>query len=227
MKTKGVVIENEYKKILKAHLDIDLPTDSQKKFNLYLNELRSWNKRINLISRKRDKPEDIYRHFIDSLLIFQVIQIPESSEILDLGSGAGFPALPIKIVREDLVFSLVESVRKKVLFLKKTIELLGLSGIDIFHRRTEELLDKTEFRYRFDYVTARSFGKLRETIWASYSLLKENGILIAYKGSSFKSEIIEFLKDKKNFKLQVKDIKFVEIKEIGLRRFLVLIQKTS
>ena len=227
VKTKGIFSEKEFIKLLKNYLDIELSSKSQKNFEIYLNELRSWNKRINLISRQRDKPEDIYQHFLDSLLVFNAIQIPDLSKILDLGSGAGLPALPIKIIRGDLVITMVESIRMKVLFLKKVIEILELTGVELFHKRTEELQNLPEFKGKFDFVTAKAFGKLRETIFASYSFLKENGILIAYKGSSFKSELIEFLKDRQNFKLQIKDIKFIEIKEIGLKRFLVLIQKTS
>jgi 16S rRNA (guanine527-N7)-methyltransferase len=215
----------EFKKLVKTYLDIKLSLESQKRFNLYLNELSSWNKKINLISRKKDKPEDIYRHFLDSLLIFKAIQITSGSKILDLGSGAGFPAIPMKILREDLDITLVESIRKKTLFLKKMIELLGLKDITVFQERIEKLPELQGFKESFDFVTAKAFGKVKDTIIISYPFLKDKGVLVAYKGSSYKTEIIDFLKQNENLKLQIKDIKYFEIPEIGLKRFLVLIQK--
>ena len=115
-------VEN-FKNLLKTYLDIEFSLESQERFIQYLNELSSWNKKINLISRKKDKPEDIYRHFLDSLLVFKALQIPQSSKIMDLGSGAGFPAIPMKIIRDDLKIIMVESIRKKTLFLKKMINM--------------------------------------------------------------------------------------------------------
>ena len=217
----------EFKKLVKTYLDINLSLKSQEKFNLYLSELSSWNKRINLISRKKDKPEDIYRHFVDSLLVFKAVQIPENSKIMDLGSGAGFPAIPMKIIRDDLKIIMIESIRKKSLFLNDMIVLLGLDDIIYLRERVENLINVPEFKDYFDFVTAKAFGKLKDTIPASYPLLKQGGVLVAYKGSSYKTEIIDFLKQNENLKLQIKDIKYFEIPEISLKRFFVLIEKIS
>jgi 16S rRNA (guanine527-N7)-methyltransferase len=217
----------KFARSLKEHLDLDLSLKSQKKFRLYLDELLSWNKRINLISRKKDKPEDVYRHFLDSLLIYKAVRIPESAKILDLGSGAGFPAIPMKILREDLNIAMVESVRKKALFLKKMIELLEMKDITVLQKRTEEIQNKLEFKESFDFITAKAFGKLKQTIYAAYPFLRQNGILVAYKGSSYRSEIIDFLKEPRNLQLQIKDIEFFAIPEFEIERFLVLIEKTS
>jgi len=217
----------EFKKLLKTYLDLELTLDLQRKFRWHLEKLSSWNKRINLISRKKDKPEDIYRHFVDSLLVFEAVQIPENSKILDLGSGAGLPAIPMKIVREDLKIIMIESIRKKSLFLNDMIVLLGLDDIIYLRERVENLTNVPEFINHFDFVTAKSFGKLKDTIPASYPLLKPGGVLVAYKGSSYKTEIIEFLKQNENLKLQIKDIKYFEIPELSLKRFFVLIEKST
>ncbi|MCJ7497585.1 MAG: 16S rRNA (guanine(527)-N(7))-methyltransferase RsmG [candidate division Zixibacteria bacterium] len=227
MKHSDNISMEEFKKLVKTYLDIELSLESQERFSRYLNELSSWNKKINLISRKKDKPEDIYRHFLDSLLIFKAFKIPSGSKILDLGSGAGFPAIPMKILREDLDITLVESIRKKTLFLKKMIELLGLKDITVFQERIENLPELQGFNDGFDFVTAKAFGKLKYTIPASYPFLKPGGVLVAYKGRSYKTEIIDFLKQNENLKLQIKGIKYFEIPEISLKRFFVLIEKIS
>jgi len=226
-RTGGIVSEKGFKKLLKTYLDIELTLKAQKKFSLYLKELSSWNKRINLISRKKDKPEDIYRHFLDSLLVFKAAQVPQSLKILDLGSGAGFPGIPMKIIREDLNIVMVESMRKKVLFLKKMIELLGLKEIAVLQERVEDLQSLPEFKEGFDFVTAKAFGKLKETVLISYPFLKEGGVLVAFKGSSYRREILELLEIPQKLEIQIQDIKFFEIAEIGLRRFLVFIEKTT
>lgn len=227
VKSDYSTLSEGFRTLLRKHLDISLSSTLQDKFELYLQELRSWNKRINLISRKKDKPEDIYRHFLDSLLIFKVIKIPKNSRILDIGSGAGFPAIPIKLVRDDLNIVMVESVRKKVLFLKKMIEVLELKDVAILQERIEELQSDSGLRESFDFVTAKAFGKLKQTIFDSYPFLKHSGTLIAYKGSSYKTEIIELLEEHENLRIQIADIKFFEIPEIDLKRFFVLIEKTS
>jgi 16S rRNA (guanine527-N7)-methyltransferase len=219
--------EEEFKRLLKIHISLDLSSRLSEKFSLYLNELSAWNKRINLISRKKDKLEDIHRHFLDSLLLFKAINIPSGSNILDLGSGAGFPAIPLKIIREDLNIVMVESVRKKALFLKKMIESLELNNTEVLQKRIENLQDSRNFTESFDFITAKAFGKLKETIPICYPFLRANGLLVAYKGSSYRSEIIEFLQSSKNLKLQTKDIKYFEIPEMEIKRFFVLIQKTS
>jgi len=226
-RTKGITSDKGFKELIKIHLEIDLSLKSQKRFDLYLDELRSWNKRINLISRKKDKPEDICRYFVDSVLVFKAFNFPQSSRILDLGSGAGFPAIPIKIMREDLDILMVESIRKKVLFLKKMIELLGLKNITVIQKRIEDLQSLSDFEEGFDFVTAKGFGKLKETILISYPYLKSGGVLVAYKGSSYKREIIELLELSEKLEIQIQDIIFFEIKEIGLKRFLVLVKKTT
>jgi len=217
----------KFVKSLKKHLDLDLILSSQQKFKLYLDELLSWNKRINLISRKKDKPEDVYRHFLDSLLILKAVKIPESARVLDLGSGAGFPAIPIRIPREDLNIVMVESIRKKTLYLNKMIELLELKNTTALQKRAEEIQNQSVYKESFDFVTAKAFGKLKQTIYSAYPFLKKGGVLVAYKGSSYKSEIIDFLKEPRNLHLQIKDIKFFAIPEYEIERFLVLIEKTS
>jgi 16S rRNA (guanine527-N7)-methyltransferase len=217
----------EFKKLLISHLEIELSLEHRQKFSRYLSELSSWNKKINLISRKKDKPEDIYRHFLDSLLIFKALQIPPYSTILDLGSGAGFPAIPMRIIRNDLKIMMVESIRKKGLFLNRMIEVLELENIALIKDRMENLQAVPEFKEHFDFVTAKAFGKLKNTIITSYPYLRYKGVLVAYKGGSYKTEIIEFLKQNENLKLQIKDIKYFEIPELSLKRFFVLIEKTS
>src|SRR3990172_3063443 len=105
----------------------NLSQEQLEKFGVYAETLLSWNQRFNLVSKNDASFEELIKHFIDSLVIFKFADIPQNSKLLDIGSGNGFPAIPIKIYREDLDYALVESIRKKTLFLQKVLENLKFS----------------------------------------------------------------------------------------------------
>jgi len=190
------------------------------KFQAYSDLLLVWNKRINLVSKRDATNDRIIRHFIDSLSIFKSVDIPRSSRILDIGSGAGFPAIPIKIVREDFQITLLESIHKKTLFLKKLIEVLKLEGINIINDRAETVSLDGNFRDKFDFVTLKAFGDLQAGIRLALPFLKIGGYVIFYKGKRTKNEI-------KGIKLPGDcSIEDIDIPEINLARCLVIIKKT-
>jgi 16S rRNA (guanine527-N7)-methyltransferase len=182
------------------------------KFQAYLALLLEWNKRINLVSKKDAKSDRILRHFVDSLSIFKVIDIPQQANLLDLGAGAGFPSIPIKIVREDVRLTLVESVHKKTLFLQRLSQVLKLQKISILNQRAE----------KFDLIVAKAMGKLKDVIGLSMPFLKTDGLLLAYKGKGVKREIEEIGPLKNS---RIKDMIKIEIPEMDLLRWLVLVEK--
>jgi 16S rRNA (guanine527-N7)-methyltransferase len=193
-----------------------------KKFQAYLALLLEWNKRIHLVSKKDAKSDRIIRHFIDSLCIFKVIDIPEEANLLDLGAGAGFPSIPIKIVREDVRLALVESIHKKTLFLQKLSQVLRFQKISILNQRAEKLADQPDLRERFDLVVAKALGKLKNIVGLSIPFLKKGGLLVTYKGKGLRREIEEIgsLKD-----CRIKDVVKIEIPEMDLLRWLVVVEK--
>jgi 16S rRNA (guanine527-N7)-methyltransferase len=192
------------------------------KFQTYLALLLEWNKRIHLVSKKDAKSDRIIRHFIDSLSIFKVLDIPKEANLLDLGTGAGFPSIPIKIVREDVRLTLVESIHKKTLFLQKLSQVLKLEKISILNQRAEKLADFPDFKENFDLVGAKALGKLKDVIGLSMPFLKVGGLLLVYKGKGAKREIEETtsLKD-----CRIKDVVKIEIPEMDLLRWLVVVEK--
>lgn len=165
--------------------------DIKQKFDLYYDLLIEWNKKFNLTAvTERDKVELL--HFKDSLLGEDLFE--EGAKVLDVGSGAGFPAIPLKIVRNDLAFTLIDSVNKKTEFLKEVISRLELSDIRAIHTRIEDLKERD-----FDVVCARAVAPLN--VLAEYCLpfVKTGGKMIAYKSRDIDEEIdqarkaIEFL----------------------------------
>jgi len=126
----------QFKRICSS-LRIDLSHEMIGKFGSYLALLLDWNRRIHLVSKKDAKSDRIFRHFVDSLSILKVLDLPEEANLLDLGAGAGFPSIPIKIVRQDIRLTLVESIHKKTLFLQKLSQVLELRETSILNQRAE------------------------------------------------------------------------------------------
>lgn len=145
------------------------------KFSLYIESLLLWNQRINLIS-SRDMERLAKRHLLESLAPLKLVPIKEGEEILDLGSGAGLPGLPLKIVRSDLRLSLVESTRKKVLFLRKMVHLLRFSDMEVFWKRGEELVGR-----QWGLILSRAALRMDDLLPLSFSLLRKGGRLLAFR----------------------------------------------
>lgn len=156
------------------------------KFSDYWNMLIVWNQKINLISRK-DERRIVTRHFLESLGLVKVVEFPSGARVMDLGSGAGFPGIPMKLVRPDLKFVLVESKRRRVLFLKKVIEKLNLEGIEIVEGRVEEEGGQID---PVDFVVSRSVADLVTLVkWSRSCLSPRGGRLLVIKGVGVRKEL--------------------------------------
>ena len=213
----------QFKRICSS-FGVNLSQEMISKFQAYISLLLEWNKRIHLVSKKDAKSDRILRHFVDSLFIFKAIDLQKDTNLLDLGAGAGFPSIPIKIVRNDVKMTLVESIHKKTLFLQKLSESLKLQRISILNQRAEKLVDHANFENKFDLVTAKALGRLKDTVRLSMAFLKTGGLLVAYKGRGVRREIEEIgsLKD-----CQIRDVAKVEIPPMDLLRWLVVIEKVG
>lgn len=186
----------------------------------YMDFLVEYNKNVNLTAITEEN-EVIVKHFADSL--GAVNDIPSGARHVDVGSGAGFPAVVLKIFRPDIDVTMVESNGKKVLFLEKLIEKLGLSGIRAVKLRAEDVA-RSKDREGFDSVSARAVTELNKLVEYTLPLIKKGGYLYAYKG---KSE--EELKNAKNaiktLGGKVKENRIYELE--GQARSLIIIEKTD
>lgn len=148
-------------------------------FQSYAEELLAWNRRINL-TRITIQTDIAVKHFIDSLPGADLLE--SGWRVIDLGSGGGFPGIPLKIVRPDLKITLVDSVRKKVSFQKHICRQLGLSGIDCLHARIEDLGDDVAHKGAYDAVVSRALTNLKPLCRLAAPFLPAAGLLIAYRG---------------------------------------------
>lgn len=163
---------------------IDLTEEQVARFSRYADLLIEYNEKFNLTAIT--ERSDVYeKHFLDSVLAEKYI--PAGAAVIDVGSGAGFPAIPLKIVRPDLRFVLLDSLNKRVGFLQAVIGELGLTGIEAIHARAEDFA-KTAKRESFDAAVARAVAPY--DVLAEYCLpfVKVGGIFLAYKGQNAEAE---------------------------------------
>lgn len=187
----------------------------------YLKELLAWNKKFNL-TRITDPEEVKVKHFEDSLTLLQFQQLVDQS-VIDIGTGAGFPGLPLKIACPNIKLTLVEATGKKIEFLKHIISLLGLTDVRIIHGRAEDIAS-TE-REKYDLAVARAVAKL--PVLAEYCLpfVKIGGQFIAYKEDKVEQEV---KRSQKAFEIlggRLLDIKKVKLSRFDIVRSLVYIDK--
>ena len=198
-------------------------TNEGKLFEIYLKELLLWNTRFNLTAIT--DPEEIrIKHFEDSLSLLQTIQLTNQS-LIDIGAGAGFPGIPLKIVCPDIKLTLVEATRKKVEFLQHIVSLLGLKDVDVIWGRAEDIAK--EKKGSFDIAVARAVAKLNILSGWCLPFVKAGGLFIAYKGDKVEAEVKQAEKAIKYLRGTVKEIKKVLLPDSEIVHSLVLIKKTS
>lgn len=198
----------EQKNILKAggkELGLAIGDKELSSFLSYLKELKEWNKKINLTAITDDK-DIIIRHFLDSLTLASFLSGKET--LLDIGSGAGFPGIPLNIVIPDLKVTLMDSVNKKIIFMRHIIRTIGLKNIEAVQARAEDKETITKFAAYFDVITSRAFAGLGSFLDIALPYAKKGGALLAVKGPKWMEE----LKGLKG----LKDIEVAQIKEIRL-----------
>ncbi len=168
-------------------LGISLNSNQLNCICFHASELIKWNKKFNITSIT-DPFEIAVKHFIDCLAI--VPHIPDNAKVLDIGSGGGFPGLPLKIARPSTEIIMIDSSRKKISFLNFLIRSLELTGINAIHTRCEDLSEKKDFKHRFDFVVSRAFTSLERFIDLSLPFLSTNGIILAMKGKDPEKEML-------------------------------------
>lgn len=156
-------------------------------FNLYQSELLKWNAKTNLISEKT-AGEIVTRHFLDSLTAAKYITY-SNTRLIDIGCGAGFPGIPLKIALPSIQLSLLETNRKKVSFLKHIIRLLNLDQTQTLHDRTENVVRTETWREKFDVVISRAAFKLTDLLPLGDYFLAPDGLLITLKGPDVSAEL--------------------------------------
>ena len=202
----------------------ELTEKMQQQFEDYKSLLLEWNEKINLTAIT-EEDDIILKHFVDSLTIDKYIK--EGSSIVDVGTGAGFPGLPVKIVREDVKVTLVDSLNKRILFLEDVIQKLHLKNIYTLHYRAEEFGQNGKYRESFDIATSRAVANLSTLVEYLIPLVKVGGICICMKGSEIQSELENSKKAIEILGGEIEQVKEFTLPQSDIKRNIVIIKKTS
>ena len=204
--------------------EMNLTEEQEQKFYKYMQLLKEWNEKINLTTITEEQ-DILLKHFIDSLTILKYLN--DNDNIIDVGTGAGFPGIPVKIVNETLNVTLMDSLNKRILFLNDVIEKLQLKGIKSVHARAEELGRNKEYREKYDVVTSRAVANLSTLLEYMMPFAKVGGTCICMKGPNIEEEL-------KNADLAIKElggklekIENFKLPESDIERNIIIIKKVK
>lgn len=205
--------------LVKGSSELGITLDSLKiqKFLSYQALIKKWNSKINLTS-VTDDSEIIVKHFLDSLTVSEFIT--DGPNILDIGTGAGFPGVPIAIVRESLNITVLDSREKRIFFINEVLRELDLSNVKTVSGRAEDSNNGVP-RINFDYVLTRAVGDIKEVINLSVPYLNEKGKIILMRGKEGKIEWERF----KNNNLKLLHLREIIVPESNFKRVLLVLSQ--
>lgn len=200
--------------------------DKYNKFIKYKDMLKEWNEKINLTAITDDEAI-IKKHFIDSLKIFRFSKLKESKRIIDIGTGAGFPGIPMKIIMPEIEVVLLDSLNKRVNFLNEVISALNLKGITSVHGRAEDFAREVNYREKFDAVVSRAVANMAVLSELCIPYVKKNGYFIALKGPAVEEEIKDASKAINVLGGVLQETIEVTVEGTDLNHNLVVVKKTK
>lgn len=214
----------EFKNIINREtekLEIKLNDSQIEKFFKYMKEIIEWNDKVN-VTAITDEKMFIVKHFIDSLTVNKYLE--NSKTIIDIGTGAGFPGIPLKIINEEKKFTLIDSVNKKLNVIRDINNKINLSNLEIIHTRAEDLANRKEYREKFDVAITRAVSNLSTILEYMLPFIKIGGYAICMKGPNFKEELS---KSKNAIEILGGNLEKIESLNVGeeLERNIILIKK--
>ena len=191
-------------------------------YKKYKDLLLEWNEKINLTAIT-EEDDIILKHFIDSMTILK--HIDENSNIVDVGTGAGFPGIPVKISKSSINVTLVDSLNKRLIFLDEVINKLNLKNIKTVHSRAEEFGQNKNYREKFDVATSRAVANLSVLVEYLLPLVKVGGKCICMKGSDIQDELENSKEAIKTLGGQIEKVEEFTLPESDIKRNIVVIRK--
>ena len=205
-------------------LGVRFSVEQIEQFYKYMNLLIEWNEKMNLSAITEPK-EIILKHFIDSITILKYID--DNSKLVDVGTGAGFPGVPLSIMNPTLKITLVDSLNKRLIFLQEVVKELNLKNIEIVHARAEEFGQNKNYREKFDIATSRAVANLATLSEYLVPLVKIGGKIISMKASNAKEEINDAQKAIEVLGGKIEKIEEFDLPESDIGRTIIIIDKNK
>lgn len=179
----------QFRKDIEA-LGIDLTEKQIQQFISYYEKLVEWNEMMNLTAIT-EYDEVMKKHFIDSMTLIKAFDVNQSASVIDVGTGAGFPGLVLKIAYPNLKITLLDSLNKRIQFLNEVIGNLGLDGVETIHGRAEDFAKPDKLREKYDLCVSRAVANLSTLSEYCLPFVKENGLFISYKSEKVQEEMVK------------------------------------
>ncbi len=212
-------------KRLSHSMDIELTDEMMQDFTIYKTLLKEWNEKINITTITDDEGID-KKHFVDSLSPALTGLFDGDQKIIDIGTGGGFPGLPLKIRNRNLQVTLLDSLNKRIIFLDHVIEQLNLEGVKAIHGRAEELGLMDEYREKYDICVSRAVASLGTLSEYCMPFVKVGGYFISMKGPDIDEEVETSKKAINTLGGNVEKIEYINIPESDIVHSLIVIKKT-
>ena len=203
-------------------LGVRFSVEQMEQFYKYMNLLIEWNEKMNLTAII-EPSEIILKHFIDSITILK--DIKDGSTVVDVGTGAGFPGIPLSIMNPTLKITLVDSLNKRLIFLQEVIKELNLKNVELIHARAEEFGRNKKYREKFDIATSRAVANLATLSEYLLPLVKINGQAISMKAGNASQEIEEAQKAIKTLGGHINRIDEFYLPQTDIARTIIIIDK--
>ncbi len=217
--------KNEFENGLKT-MGINFENSYYEDFDIYRKLLVEWNEHMNLtgITEKR---EVYIKHFLDSLGSFLSQKVPHGGSVIDVGTGAGFPGLPMKVFDRSLNLTLLDSLNKRINFLKEVSTQIGLEDVEFVHGRAEDFGKDSEYREMYDVAVSRAVANLAVLCEYCMPFVKIGGTFIALKSKSYTEELDQAEKAIATFGGVVKEVVTVTLPEVDIDHTLIIIEKVE
>lgn len=210
---------------LLREFEIEIDSEKNNKLEKYRELLLEWNSFMNLTAITEEDDVNI-KHFLDSLTIFKTGELDGKKSVIDVGTGAGFPGIPMAIQNPDLEVTLLDSLNKRIKFLNKVVEETELGNVMTYHGRAEEFARKKEFRDAFDVSVSRAVANMSTLAEYTLPYVKPGGVMIAMKGSEYKEELKEAENAIKILGGEIKEVKEITLPD-GILHSLIVVEKVK
>ena len=205
-------------------LSVEVNKEKIDQFNQFYDILVEWNKVMNLTAIT-DYKDVVEKHFLDSLSIERILKLDDIKAVMDVGTGAGFPGIPLKIIYPELKVTLLDSLNKRVKFLNEVIRQLELKNIDAIHGRAEDIGKNENYREKYDLCVSRAVANLATLSEYCMPFVKVGGVFVSYKSGDIDEEVLKSKKAVSLFGGKIEDVVKFQLPGTDINRAFVKIKK--